>query len=84
MITPPGPPRNRRPSHLLGRADCSQRPEIRVGHPGELGFDRFEEVAGDVEAGVGGVRADGWETHRCAVATSRPCLFVVGAAGVPA
>lgn len=69
--------------HLLDGADAGQRPQVRVGDPGELLLDGLEEVPCVLEAGVGPVVRLGREPHGRAVAAPRARGGVVGARGVP-
>lgn len=80
-IRPAGPPGDGGALHLLDRADAGEGPEVRVGDPGELLLDGFEEVARRFEAGVGAVVAFGGETHGRAVGAAGPRFFVVAIKG---
>ena len=82
-IGAPGPPGHRGALHLLDGCHARERPQVRVGDPGELLLDRFQEVAGGFQAGVGAVVAFGGEAHRGAVGAAGVGGGVVGAAAVP-
>ena len=63
--------------HFLDGCDAGQRPEVRMGYPGELLLDGLEEVPSGFETGVGAVVGFRGETHGGAVGAASVGLLVV-------
>lgn len=63
--------------HLLDGGDAGEGPEVRVGDPGELLLDGFEEVSGGLETCVGAMVAFWCEAHGGTIGAACARFFVV-------
>lgn len=71
------------PTCHLNSDGASQCPEVGVGDPWVRFFDRLEENACMLEAGIGGVAAFMLVAHAGAVGATGVGVGVIGAGGVP-
>ncbi|KAI3477905.1 hypothetical protein L1887_60212 [Cichorium endivia] len=70
-------------AELLDGGDTAERPEVRVGDPGELVVDLLHKVARDAQTGVGAVVGLGGEAHGGTVGAASVAVLVVRARCVP-